>query len=57
MEYLVTGSQPSEKTSHGAENEKQTHFLRKYHDLIEKCEKLPQEKVRLLTEVAEGFGR
>lgn len=57
VEYLVTGSQPSEKTSHGVENENQIHFLRKYHDLIEKCEKLPQEKVRLLTEVAEGFGR
>lgn len=57
VEYLVTGSQPSEKTSHGAENENQIHFLRKYHDLIEKCEKLSQEKVRLLTEVADGFGR
>lgn len=57
MEYLVTGSQPSDKTSHGAENENQIHFLRKYHDLIEKCEKLPQEKVRLLTEVAESFRR
>lgn len=53
---LQEASRPK-KTSHGAENEKQTHFLRKYHDLIEKCEKLPQEKVRLLTEVAEVFGR
>ena len=57
MEYLVTGSQPSDKSSHGAENENQIHFLRKYHDLIEKCEKLPQEKVHLLTEVAESFRR
>ena len=57
VEYLVTGSQPSDKSSHSAENENQAHFLRKYHDLIEKYENLPQEKVRLLTEVAEGFGR
>lgn len=57
VEYLVTGSRQPDKNSHGAENESQTHLLRKYHTLIEKCENLPPEKVRLLTEVAEGFGR
>ena len=57
VEYLVTGNYSSDKNSHGAETENQAHFLRKYHELIEKCENLPPEKVRLLTEVAEGFGR
>lgn len=57
VEYLVTGSSPSDRNTHGAENEIQSHLLRKYHSLIEKCENLPPEKVRLLTEVAEGFGR
>ncbi len=57
VEYLVTGSQPADKSSHSAENENQAHLLRKYHDLLEKCEKLPLKKVRLLTEVEEGFRR
>lgn len=57
VEYLVTGSRQPDKNSHSLENENQIHFLRKYHKLLEKCENLPPEKVRLLTEVAEGFGR
>lgn len=57
VEYLVTGSRSSDKSSHTAESVNQAHLLRKYHDLIEKCENLPLEKVRLLTEVAEGFGK
>lgn len=57
VEYLVTGSRQPDKKSHDAESESQTHLLRKYHTLIEKCENLPPEKVHLLTQVAEGFGR
>ena len=57
VEYLVTGSRQPDKSSHIAETENQAHLLRKYHALLEKCENLPLEKVRLLTEVAEGFGR
>lgn len=57
VEYLVTGNRLPDKNSHGTENENRYHLLRKYHDLLEKCENLPPEKVRLLAEVAEGFGR
>ncbi len=55
VEYLVTGKQETSKNSHCAENETQLHLLKKYHDLLEKCENLPQEKVNLLTQVAENF--
>lgn len=55
VEYLVTGKQEPIKSSHCAENETQLHLLKKYHDLLEKCENLPQEKVNLLTQVAENF--
>ena len=57
VEYLVTGSHSFNRNSHSAESENQSHLLRKYHDLIAKCENLPLEKVRLLTEVAKGLGR
>ena len=52
VEYLVTGK--DENTQQNQENEQsQLRLYRKYHELIEKCEKLPQEQVEFLGLVAD----
>lgn len=52
VEYLVNGTNKS--TEKNQENEElQLKLYRKYHDLIEKCEKLPPEQVHLLSQVAD----
>ncbi len=56
VEYLVAGSPETDRSTVPAENSAQLHLYRKYKSLIEKCEKLPLEKVRLLEQVAENFG-
>lgn len=57
VEYLVTGKKNSDKNSNLLENSVQLHLYRKYQNLIEKCENLPLEKVKLLEQVAENFKR
>ena len=52
VEYLVNGTNKS--TEKNQENEElQLKLYRKYHDLINKCEKLPPEQVQLLSQVAD----
>ncbi len=55
VEYLVNGNQKDEKTDNSFNGKSKEHFYKKYHDLIQKCENLPPEKLKLLAEVAEGF--
>ena len=55
VEYLVTGSLGSDRKSLSAENNAQLHLYRKYKSLIEICENLTPEEVRLLEQVAENF--
>ena len=52
VEYLVTGE--NKATQQNQENEQsQLRLYRKYHELIEKCEKLPQNQVEFLGLVAD----
>ena len=52
VEYLVNGTNKS--TEKNQENEElQLKLYRKYHDLINKCEKLPPEQVQLVSQVAD----
>ncbi|MCR5698550.1 MAG: helix-turn-helix domain-containing protein [Treponemataceae bacterium] len=52
VEYLVTGE--NKTTKQNQENEQaQLRLYRKYHELIEKCEKLPQNQVEFLGLVAD----
>ncbi len=55
VEYLVTGCKNDGKQNSINSNNLPFHLYHKYQDLIEKCETLPKEKVKLLSEVASGF--
>lgn len=55
VEYLVTGS--NNPVSQKDEETEQIKLYKKYHTLIEKCEKLPDEKIKLLVQVADNFNK
>lgn len=52
VEYLVNGpNQKSEKRKDDEQN--QLKLYRKYHELISKCESLPEEQVKFLSQIAD----
>ncbi len=52
VEYLVTGENKS-VNKNGADEQNQLKLYRKYHELIAKCERLPEEQVKFLVQIAE----
>lgn len=54
VEYLVTGNKSSPKNSL-EEAELALHLYKKYRNLIDNCERLTEDKVRLLEEVSKVF--
>lgn len=59
LEYLLDLPEKTKTTDDkmNAEKSQALHFYHKYHDLIEKCEELAPEKIRLLSDVAGNFER
>ncbi len=55
VEYLVSGSNPSKDKSKAQEIDEQLRLYKKYHELITSCEKLNQEKIQLLKQIADNF--
>ena len=56
VEYLVAGSDPPSTSPTDKETEQnQLRLYRKYHQLIQACEKLEPHKVRLLEQIADNF--
>lgn len=55
VEYLVSGSNKSKNKSKGQEINEQLRLYKKYHELINSCEKLNQEKIQLLKQIADNF--
>ena len=52
VEYLVTGE--NKITNQNLEDEqKHLKLYRKYHELISKCESLPEEQVKFLSQIAD----
>lgn len=54
VEYLVTGKKSAPKNSL-QESEVALHLYKKYHDLLENCEELSEQNVRLLEQVSKVF--
>ncbi|WP_298533640.1 helix-turn-helix transcriptional regulator [uncultured Treponema sp.] len=52
VEYLVTGENKS-SNKNIADEQTQLKLYRKYHELIAKCERLPEEQVKFLVQIAE----
>ena len=55
VEYLVNGTEPEKNPSAKQTEQNQLRLYRKYHDLIEKCEKLDSDKIKLLEQIADNF--
>ena len=57
LEYLLGLPEKSKKGDNKSELEKTKalRYYHKYHDLINVCEKLTPDKIRLLSDVAENF--
>ncbi len=55
VEYLVNGTSQSSPKNNSkiSEEQEQLRLYRKYHDLIEKCETLPDPQVKFLSEIAD----
>lgn len=52
VEYLVTGENKDSKQNN-ADEQNQLKLYRKYREIISKCEKLPEEQVQFLGQVAD----
>ena len=52
VEYLVTGENKS-PNKNAVDEQTQLKLYRKYHELIAKCERLPEEQVKFLVQIAE----
>ena len=52
VEYLVTGENKS-SNKNAVDEQTQLKLYRKYHELIAKCERLPEEQVKFLVQIAE----
>ncbi|MBR1403369.1 MAG: helix-turn-helix transcriptional regulator [Treponema sp.] len=59
LEYLLGLPEKSKATDdkENLEKSQALHFYHKYHDLIEKCEELSSDKIKLLSDVAGNFER
>ena len=55
VEYLVNGTENTKFPSQKQTEQNQLRLYRKYHDLIEKCEKLDSDKIKLLEQIADNF--
>ena len=55
VEYLVDGTEPAKNPTPKQAEQNQLRLYRKYHDLIEKCEKLDSDKIKLLEQIADNF--
>ena len=55
VEYLVDGTEPAKNPTAKQTEQNQLRLYRKYHDLIEKCEKLDSDKIKLLEQIADNF--
>lgn len=55
VEYLVTGNENPKSLTEREIEQNQLRLYRKYHHLIEKCEKIEVHKVRLLEKIADNF--
>ena len=57
LEYLLGLPEKSKKSDNKTDIEKTKalHYYRKYHNLIDICEKLSPDKIKLLSDVAENF--
>ena len=55
VEYLVNGVEPEKNSTAKQTEQNQLRLYRKYHDLIEKCEKLDSDKIKLLEQIADNF--
>ena len=55
VEYMVNGESQTIKNTES--EQKQLKLYRKYHELIEQCEQLSSENIKLLTAVAGKFER
>ena len=55
VEYLVDGTEPAKNPTAKQAEQNQLRLYRKYHDLIEKCEKLDSDKIKLLEQIADNF--
>ena len=55
VEYLVNGVEPAKNPTAKQTEQNQLRLYRKYHDLIEKCEKLDSDKIKLLEQIADNF--
>ena len=55
VEYLVDGTEPAKNPTTKQTEQNQLRLYRKYHDLIEKCEKLDSDKIKLLEQIADNF--
>ena len=55
VEYLVTGNKNPKSPTEKETEHNQLRLYRKYHYLIEKCEKIEANKVHLLEQIAENF--
>ena len=52
VEYLVTGENKL-LNKNAVDEQTQLKLYRKYHELIAKCERLPEEQVKFLVQIAE----
>ena len=52
VEYLVTGENKS-PNKNAVDEQTQLKLYRKYHELIAKCERLPEEQAKFLVQIAE----
>lgn len=55
VEYLVNGSEPTKNPTEKQTEQNQLRLYRKYHDLIEKYERLDTDKIKLLEQIADNF--
>ncbi len=55
VEYLVNGTETPKSQSTKETEQNQLRLYRKYHQLIEKCEKLDSEKIQLMEQIADNL--